>query len=65
MSTNPVEGGKRIVLSGGTGRNMVVQNYFMDVIADVTIAKGYTPGTSDVWNNWAAGSTVPIATVPA
>jgi len=64
-STNPIEGGTRITLIGSTGRNRVINNRFSDVIADVTIAKGYTPAANDVWSNWAANSTVPIATVPA
>lgn len=63
-STNPIEGGIRIKLDGSSGRNRVINNRFSDVIADVTIAKGYTPATSDIWSNWAANSTVLIATVP-
>lgn len=65
FSTNPIEGGKRIVLNGSTGRNLVRLNQFMDVTADVTIAKGYTPATGDVWNNYTAGTAALIVTVPA
>lgn len=65
MSTNPIEGGKRIVLNGSTGRNSVRMNQFADVTADVTIAKGYTPATGDVWNNYTAGTAALIVTVPA
>lgn len=64
-STNPVEGGQRIKIDGGgTGRNRVLNNRFSDIIADVTIAKGYKAGTNDTWNNWAWTSTAPIAAVP-
>lgn len=65
FSTNPIEGGTRIVLNGSTGRNRVLLNQFSDVAADVTIAKGYTPATSDVWNNYVAGTAALIVTVPA
>lgn len=65
LSTNPIEGGKRIVLNGSTGRNSVRLNQFADVTADVTIAKGYTPATGDVWNNYTAGTAALIVTVPA
>jgi len=42
FSTNPIEGGTRIVLNGSTGRNRVLNNNFSDVAADVTIAKLYS-----------------------
>lgn len=64
FSTNPIEAGIRIKLSGGNGRNRVLMNQFSDVAADVTIAKGYTPGTSDVWNNYVAGTAALIVAVP-
>ena len=64
FSTNPIEAGIRIKLSGSTGRNRVLLNQFSDVAADVTIAKGYTPGTNDVWNNYVAGTAALIVTVP-
>lgn len=64
-ATNPIEGGKRVVINGGTGRNRVLNNAFSDVAADVTIAKGYTPGANDVWRNWTSNTNVPIVTVPA
>jgi hypothetical protein len=63
-STNPIEAGTRMVLNGSTGRNRVLLNQFSDVAADVTIAKGYTPATSDVWNNYVAGTAALIVTVP-
>lgn len=64
FSTNPIEGGTRVVLTGAAGRNRVLNNNFSDVAADVTIAKGYTPATNDVWRNWTSNTNVPIVTVP-
>lgn len=64
FSTNPIEAGLRIRLNGSTGRNLVRLNQFMDVTADVTIAKGYTPAAGDVWNNYTAGTAALIVTVP-
>lgn len=63
-STNPIEGGTRVVLTGATGRNRVLLNQFSDIAADVTIAKGYTPATGDVWNNYVANTAALIVTVP-
>lgn len=65
FSTNPIEGGIRIKLDGSTGRNRVLLNQFSDIAADVTIAKGYTAGTSDVWNNYVAGTAALIVALPA
>lgn len=45
--------------------NMVLLNYFSDAAANVTIAKGYKPGTTDVWRNYVTDSADPIVTVPA
>lgn len=45
--------------------NMVLDNQFSDVAANVTIAKGYKPGTTDVWRNWVTDSAAMIVTVPA
>lgn len=33
--------------------NMVLYNAFSDLAANITIAKGYKPGTTDVWRNYA------------
>lgn len=63
-STNPVTVGNRINFLGGTD-TVVIENRFKDVIADITIAKGYKSGTTGQWSNMAFDSTVPIATVPA
>lgn len=64
FSTNPIEAGIRIKLDGGTGRNRVLLNQFSDIAADVVIAKGYTPATGDVWNNYVAGTAALIVAVP-
>jgi hypothetical protein len=43
----------------------VLDNSFKDVAADITIAKGYKPGTTGQWRNWSSDTNVPIITVPA
>lgn len=48
-----------------TAKNMVVENYFADAAADVTIAKGYKPATGDIWRNYVADTAADIVTVPA
>lgn len=50
--------------TGGDGTNRVVDNEFADAAVDVTIAKGYKPGTSDVWRNRVANTAADIVTVP-
>jgi hypothetical protein len=45
--------------------NQVIKNIFSDVVANITIAKGYKPGTSDVWRNWGTGAADEIIVVPA
>jgi len=45
--------------------NMVLNNVFSDVAANVTIAKGYKPGTTDVWRNYVTDVAAYIVTVPA
>lgn len=64
-TSNVILAGTRLKLSGGNGFNHVLNNNFSDIAADVTIAKGYTPGTSDVWRNWTTNTNVPIVAVPA
>lgn len=54
-----------ISVSGQGEKNMVLENYFSDATANVTIAKGYKPGTSDVWRNYVTDAADPIITVPA
>ena len=45
--------------------NMVLNNIFSDAAANVTIAKGYKPGTTDVWRNYVTDTAAYIVTVPA
>lgn len=45
--------------------NQVINNIFSDVAANVTIAKGYKPGTSDQWRNYVDGTAAYIVAVPA
>jgi len=45
--------------------NMVLYNVFSDLAANVTIAKGYKPGTTDVWRNYVTDVAAYIVTVPA
>lgn len=56
-----------MVPAGSTGGslNQVLDNIFPDVAANVTIAKGYKPGTTDVWRNWVTDSAAEIVTVPS
>lgn len=55
-----------LVAVGGQGDlNYVIDNIFSDVAANVTIAKGYKPGTTDVWRNFVTDTAAYIITVPA
>lgn len=54
-----------VAVSGQGSLNQVIRNVFPDVAANVTIAKGYKPGTSDVWRNWVTDVAADIVTVPA
>jgi hypothetical protein len=45
--------------------NRVLFNVFSDVAANVTIAKGYKPGTTDVWRNYVTDAAAQVVTVPA
>jgi hypothetical protein len=45
--------------------NQVYDNLFSDAVANITIAKGYKPGTTDVWRNWATDTAAYIVAVPA
>lgn len=67
FTSDVILAGNRIVLtaSSGSGHNHVLNNNFSDIAADVTIAKGYKPGTADVWRNWTTDTNVPIVTVPS
>lgn len=44
--------------------NQVLRNMFPDAAANITIAKGYKPGTTDVWRNWATDTAADIVTNP-
>lgn len=48
-----------------TRKNMVLNNYFADAAADVTIAKGYKPATGDVWRNFVTDAAAAVVAVPA
>lgn len=48
-----------------TEKNYVIENYFADAAADVTVDKGYKPATGDVWRNYVANTAAQIITVPS
>lgn len=54
-----------VAVAGQGSLNQVVDNVFSDVAANVTIAKGYKPGTTDVWRNFVTDTAAYIVTVPA
>lgn len=54
-----------VAVSGQGDLNRVLENYFSDAAANVTIAKGYKPGTTDVWRNYVTDAADPVVTVPA
>jgi len=54
-----------VAVAGQGDLNMVLDNIFSDVAANVTIAKGYKPGTTDVWRNYVTDTAAYIVTVPA
>ena len=54
-----------VSVSGQGSLNMVLNNYFSDVVANITIAKGYKPGTGDVWRNFGTGAADAIIAVPS
>jgi hypothetical protein len=51
--------------TGGDGNNWVQDVEFADNLADVTIAKGYKPGTGDVWRTREADTAADDVVVPA
>ena len=53
-----------VSVAGQGSLNMVLNNYFSDVAANITIAKGYKPGTTDIWRNWGTGAADAIVAVP-
>lgn len=54
-----------IAVAGQGSLNQVINNIFSDAAANVTIAKGYKPGTTDVWRNYVTDTADWIVTVPA
>ena len=54
-----------VAVAGQGSLNQVLHNIFSDAAANVTIAKGYKPGTTDVWRNWVTDTADYIVTVPA
>lgn len=54
-----------VAVAGQGANNQVINNIFSDVAANVTIAKGYKPGTGDVWRNYVTDTAAYIVTVPA
>lgn len=54
-----------VAVSGQGSLNDVIDNVFPDVAANVTIAKGYKPGTTDVWRNFVTDTAAYIVTVPS
>lgn len=54
-----------IAISSQGELNMVINNVFSDAAANVTIAKGYKPGTNDVWRNYVTDTAAYIVTVPS
>ena len=54
-----------IAVAGQGSLNQVINNIFSDAAANVTIAKGYKPGTTDVWRNYVTDVAAYIVTVPA
>lgn len=54
-----------VALAGQGSLNFVINNIFSDAAANVTIAKGYAPGTTDVWRNYVTDTAAYIVTVPA
>lgn len=53
-----------VAVAGQGSLNEVLRNMFPDAAANVTIAKGYKPGTTDVWRNWVTDTAADIVTNP-
>lgn len=54
-----------VAVAGQGSLNQVINNIFPDAAANVTIAKGYKPGTTDVWRNYVTDTAASIVAVPA
>lgn len=60
------EGGFRVDLDGGFGRNRIIDNWFADVTAQYAVAGGFRgAAATDIWRNWVADAVDPIITDPA
>lgn len=46
-------------------KTIVMENWFADAAANVTIAKGYKPATGDIWRNYVTDTAAFIVAVPA
>lgn len=65
QAANDANNKMNLVAVGAQGDlNRVIDNTFSDVAANVTIAKGYKPGTTDVWRNRVTDVAADIVTVP-
>lgn len=53
-----------VAVSAQGSLNQVINNIFPDAAANVTIAKGYKPGTTDVWRNYVTDTAAYIKDVP-
>jgi hypothetical protein len=54
-----------VSVAGQGSLNQVINNIFSDAAANVTIAKGYKPGTTDIWRNYVTDTAAYIVAVPA
>lgn len=53
-----------VAVAGQGSLNFVLLNFFSDAVANVTIAKGYKPGTTDVWRNYVTDQADQVFVVP-
>jgi hypothetical protein len=54
-----------VAVSAQGSLNQVINNIFSDAAANVTIAKGYKPGTTDIWRNYVTDTAAYIVAVPS
>jgi hypothetical protein len=47
-----------------SGGNRVLDNWFGDATANITVAKGFKPSTGDQWRNWVTDAADPVVAVP-
>lgn len=66
QAANDANNKVNLVSVGAQGSlNQVINNIFSDAVANVTIAKGYKPGTTDVWRNYVTDQAAYVFVVPA